>query len=213
MPQNTLKNSPIYNMLQEQLVARREDIVSPLPVVMTCGDEQDAQKLAPASADLIYCPHLLTASDTPHEHLTHIANALKPDGLLLACVLGKHSFPEFKALNLPTPQLPDVEDVGQLLTKLKYALPVIDRYAITLTFPSFAKMRERFNDVGWYDYIPTPCNEQAYKTAFPREDGRLPITLDILFIHAWKAHTNQPQPLKPGQYKVSFADILSPTKK
>lgn len=212
MPQNKLKNSPIYTLLADQLLARREDIASPLPLVTTCADEDDVQQLTTASADLIYCPHLLTVTDTPHEHLTRMANALKPDGLLLACVLGQRSFSELAALHIPTPQLPDVEDVGQLLTQLKYALPVIDRYAITLTFPNFTKMQERFTEVNWADYLPNTCNEMQYKKHFRREDDRLPITLDILFIHAWKPHKSQPQPLKPGQYKVSFAEAFT-TKK
>jgi hypothetical protein len=48
----------------------------------------------------------------------------------------------------------------------------------------------------------------VYAERFADEDGRLPVTLEIAWASAWKPHSSQQKPLKPGSAKAKLADAL-----
>lgn len=152
--------------------------------------------------------------------------ALQGDGLLLATALGAESFTEFRAawaeVGEPTGHvvpLTDVRDAGALLQRLKLALPVVDRDVMTITFPDFTSLYAslRAHGVGNFTNsrghgLVTPRKlqrmEAAYKRLFARADGRIPVTLEVIYLHGFKAAAGQPEAAKRGAGKVSLVRIL-----
>lgn len=171
----------------------------------------------------------LTTLSNPLETLHNHLRNLQPDGLFLASTLGAESFREFRTSfhaagispHARTTPLPDVQECGILLQRLKLALPVIDRDIITLTFPTMkallSTLRAHANH-NWHPHrvqgLLTPrqwaqvC--KAYQTLHTRPDGRIPLTLEVIYLHGWQPHATQPKALKPGQGKVSLVKILTP---
>ena len=87
--------------------------------------------------------------------LVQIRRALKPDGLLLAALLGGDTLIELRNAFLAAEEeveggasprvapFADVADLGGLLQRAKFALPVVDADRITVTYPdALALMRE-----------------------------------------------------------------------
>jgi hypothetical protein len=47
-----------------------------------------------------------------------------------------------------------------------------------------------------------------YRERFGDAEGRVPATLDVLFLTGWRPHASQPKPLARGSGRVSLADAL-----
>ncbi len=162
--------------------------------------------------DLVLSDMMLPWINDVPQTLLKLGRLLKPDGLLLATTLGQQSFKELRTLEKPNAfaPMPDVQDVGAALQTLKFAMPVVDKDEITLTFSCFEKMLETIENIGFTTLLPPHLKDMkaAYQKNFLREDGLLPLTLEIIYLHGWRPHKNQQQPLKSGTARVHLGDIL-----
>lgn len=198
-------------------------IAAGLPSAMSPAEEGQP-------CDVMLANLTLATLDDPVATLHGWLADLAPDGLLLSTTLGAASFGEFRHAfheagfdhRARVTPLPDVQECGILLQRLKLAMPVVDRDILTLTFPDFATLYRNLRRHGAHNYHPerqrgwlTPRQlarvEEAYRRLYPRADGRLPVTIELIYLHGWKPHASQQQPLKPGQGKVSLVKILNPT--
>ncbi len=164
------------------------------------------------SFDLILSNMVLPwVNDVPNM-LLKLGQTLKPDGLLLATTLGQQSFKEFRLLaeKNTAPLFPDVQDVGTVLQKIKFAMPVVDKDEITLTFSTFEKLVETLKLCGFDLFFSEDLKmmKKAYIKQFMRNDGLIPLTIEIIYLHGWRPHKSQQQPLKSGTATVSLSDIL-----
>lgn len=170
--------------------------------------------------------HLPWVADVP-QFLLNCGRLLKPNGLFLASTLGLESFREFRqafatvgaAQNGHILPLTDVRAVGSLLQSLQFALPVVDRDVITLTFPDFPTLYRSLRACGAKNLNPErqrhlqgkqqwKAMEAAYQSQFQREDGRLPLTLEVIYLHGWMPHENQQKPLTPGAFTMKLDEVL-----
>lgn len=164
---------------------------------------------------------LPTVEDVPL-FLYRCLQALRPDGLLLATTLGVESFREFRAAwgeaGHVVP-LTDVKEAGSLLQKLNVALPVVDRDVMTLTFTDFDAMYDSLRAHGVGNFTRRRVQgltgkarframQARYEEVFRREDGRLPLTLEVVYLHGFRAADNQPQAVRRGAGRVSLVRIL-----
>ena len=169
--------------------------------------------------------------------LAQIRRALKPDGLFLAALFGGATLFElresFAAAELETtggvsPRVypfADVRDLGGLLQRAGFALPVADVERTTVLYRDFSSLvrdlrAHRRNqragrtkpqaalarNAGGRCLRITPANH-----ADP--DGRLRATFDIVYLTGWAPHESQQKPLKPGSAKTRLADALGTTEK
>ncbi|MCP5404938.1 MAG: hypothetical protein H6922_01780 [Pseudomonadaceae bacterium] len=229
--------TPFFAESARRLSDRLADTKRGFPSILNISADAGATQALHPTADnrptsnayhLLLANLTLTTQDDPvttfYKHLQHLA----PDGLFLASTLGATSFAEFRnafhAAGLPatarTTPLPDVQECGTLLQRLKLALPVVDRDLITLTFPDFPTLYRFLRAHGSHNWHParsphllTPrqlsAMEAAYRTLHPRTDGLIPLTLELIYLHGWQPHASQQQPLSPGQGKISLVKILS----
>jgi len=169
------------------------------------------------------CLHLL--DDLP-EHLLALGKALEPDGFLIANMLGGESFYEWKEsaryikdTNGITGPFVDIKDMGALMQTFKFALPVVDKDKLTVTYPKFADMYGDMRAHGVANLRPDRGTslgqisrvqkmQKAYTKAFSLPDGKLPLTIEILTLSGWFPHESQQKPLAPGSAEINLDEAL-----
>jgi SAM-dependent methyltransferase len=193
--------------------------------------DEEALPFAAASLDLVVSGLALHLVNDLPGALVQIRRALKPDGLLLAAVLGGATLTELRQAWLAaeaelsggaSPRVApfaDVRDLGALLQRAGYALPVVDSEIVTVTYPSpFALMRE-LKAMGASNMLEArhrrPVTRglltraaEIYAERFAGPDGRVPATFEILMLTAWAPDESQPKPLRPGSARARLADAL-----
>ncbi|NNJ76623.1 MAG: SAM-dependent methyltransferase [Anderseniella sp.] len=186
----------------------------------------------PAEAfDCIFaCPGLEWANDLPGS-LSRLRQALRPDGVLLAAMLGGESLHELRASWLQaetmmtggaSPRVApfcDVRDAGGLLQRAGFALPVVDtdrlkvRYDNGLALMKDLKalglsnsMAERRRSLVTPGLMAMACAH--YDQNFSDPDNRVRATFQMIYLTGWSPHESQPRPLRPGSAKTRLADAL-----
>ncbi|MFN3502303.1 MAG: SAM-dependent methyltransferase, partial [Allorhizobium sp.] len=174
-------------------------------------------------------------NDTPGM-LIQMRRALKPDGLLLAAIPGSGTLSELREVLLAaeteiyggaSPRVipfADIRDIGSLLQRAGFALPVIDEESFTVRYDHiFALMRD-LKAMGMANPLlgrsRRPVSRrfflraaELYAERFSDPDGRIRATFSIVFVSGWAPHESQQKPLKPGSAKMRLADALDPTKR
>ena len=193
--------------------------------------DEELLPFAQNSFDLVLSPlNLHTTNDLPGT-LSQIKNCLKPDGLFIAVLLGGETLYELRQIinavemelsNGLTPRIApfaDMPQMGELMQRAGFNLPVIDSEKITVTYDSVFKLMQDLRLMGesnaLLERVKTPTrkeffahiNEQ-YAQLFTEEDGRIKATFEAIFLIGWAPHQSQQEPLRPGSAKNRLADVL-----
>jgi SAM-dependent methyltransferase len=176
---------------------------------------------------------LQSVNDLPGT-LIQIRRALKPDGLFLACLFGGATLSELRAAWLQaesqhtggvTPRVApfaDVREMGTLLQRAGFALPVTDSDRTIVRYPNAMALMCEVKALGLSNALAdrsrrpvTPLllakAATAYKERYSDPDGKVRATVEIVWLTAWAPHASQQQPLKPGSAKARLADALGTT--
>jgi NADH dehydrogenase [ubiquinone] 1 alpha subcomplex assembly factor 5 len=163
--------------------------------------------------------------------LIQIRRALAPDGLLLAALLGGATLNELRnALLLAEAEIEggasprvapfaDVRDLGALLQRAEFALPVADAETVTVTYAHPLALMRELRAMGASNVLlarrKTPLRRatlaraaEIYADRFGLSNGRVPATFEIITLTGWAPHSSQQQPLAPGSAKQRLADAL-----
>ncbi|MCJ8520304.1 SAM-dependent methyltransferase [Pseudorhizobium tarimense] len=191
----------------------------------------DDVPLAPASVNLVLSPlSLHLVNDTPGM-LVRIRRALKPDGLFLAAIPGAGTLAELRDVLLTaeaeltggaSPRVipfADVRNVGALLQRAGFALPVVDVESYIVRYDSLFPLMRDLRAMGMANPLVGRRRAPVSRTLFLRAaelyagrysdpDGRIRATFSIIYASGWAPHESQQQPLKPGSAKVRLADAL-----
>jgi SAM-dependent methyltransferase len=193
--------------------------------------DEEALPLRDSSVDLVASAlSLQTVNDLPGTFV-QIKRALRPDGLFLAALLGGETLTELRqsfamaeaeiegGASPRVAPFADVRDIGGLLQRAGFALPVTDVDRVTVRYASpFALMHDlRCMGAGnpLVERRRTPLRRatlmrmaQIYAERFADADGRIRATFDIVWLSGWAPHESQQQPLRPGSAKARLADAL-----
>ena len=188
---------------------------------------------AEASFDLVASNLVLHwAGDLPGA-LAQLRRALKPDGLLLAAMLGGQTLVELRTALFEaelaeeggvSPRVsPAVElaDAAALLQRAGFALPVADSETIAVSYPDMLALLRDLRGMGETNALAArrraPLKRATlaqaaalYAERFGDADGRIPATFEVLFLCGWAPAPSQPQPLPRGSARVRLADALKP---
>ncbi len=193
--------------------------------------DMEALPLKSGGADLIVSLLSLHATNDTPGVLTQIARALKPDGLFLAALAGAGTLGELRESLLQAeieltggaaPRVypfPDVRDMGGLLQRAGFALPVTDVENVTVRYDSLFSLMADLRAMGMRnalrDRSKKPLSKQVFLRAaeicaerFADPDGRVRATFSIVWLSGWAPHQSQQKPLKPGSAKTSLAEAL-----
>lgn len=193
--------------------------------------DEEALPFADASLDLVVSGlSLQLVNDLPGT-LVQIRRALKPDGLLLASLLGGATLKELREAWIAaesevsggaSPRVApfaDVRDLGTLSQRAGFALPVVDSETVTVNYASPLALMRELKAMGASNMLAarrrTPVTRRLFVRAaeiyaehFAAGDGRVPATFEILTLTAWAPHESQPKPLRPGSAQARLADAL-----
>ena len=167
--------------------------------------------------------------------LAQIRRALRPDGLLMAAMLGGETLTELRqsfaaaeaelegGVSPRVAPFADLRDIGALLQRAGLALPVTDVDRIVVRYDSAFGLMLDLRRMGATNILVerrrTPTRRatmvrmaQIYQERFADSDGRIRATFDVIWLSGWAPHDSQPKPLKPGSAKVSLADAVTKRK-
>ncbi|WP_090709595.1 MULTISPECIES: methyltransferase domain-containing protein [unclassified Beijerinckia] len=226
--------------LLAQTLATRPDRhitrAAPLPETAQPGIETlvcDAETLpfAPASFDLaVSALALHFVNDLPGT-LIQIRRALAPDGLFLACIIGGQTLTELRAalaaaeeeiVGGASPRVApfaDIRDLGALLQRAGFALPVTDTDTITVRYANLFALMADLRAMGATNVLTQRLHRPTRRALFLRAaeiyteryadaDGRLRATFELIWLSGWAPHESQQKPLQPGSAKMRLADAL-----
>jgi SAM-dependent methyltransferase len=163
--------------------------------------------------------------------LAQIRRALKPDGFLLAAMIGGDTLTELRqsfaaaeaelegGVSPRVAPFADLRDVGSLLQRAKFALPVTDVDRIVVRYAGAFALMADLRRMGATNVLVerrrTPTRRatmlrmaQIYGERFADADGRIRATFDVIWLSGWAPHESQQQPLKPGSAKASLAEAV-----
>lgn len=198
------------------------------------GDEE-ALPLGPASIDLFASTLALQWTNDLPGALLQIRTALRPDGLFLAAMTGGQTLAELReALFAAESEMrggasprvipaADVRELGALLQRAGFALPVADRDTVTARYDSAFDLFRDLRAMGATNALPDRDRHPAgrklflraaeiYAERFSDPDGRIRATFDIISLSGWAPHESQQKPAKRGSAEVSLAAVLGDRK-
>jgi SAM-dependent methyltransferase len=196
--------------------------------------DEELLPFADGALDLVVSGLTLQSVNDLPGALVQIRRALRPDGLFLAALLGgdtlaelRHSFAAAETemeggLSPRVAPFPDVRDMGGLLQRAGFALPVTDVDRLTVRYASPLALLHDLRRMGAGNSLTerrrVPLRRatlarmlEIYATEFADADGKVRATFEILWLSGWSPHESQQKPLRPGSARARLADALGTT--
>lgn len=221
------------------LIAAEPDAIAAR--LMQDGQVTEIETRLPAAEDDLGLPQerygalfsvldLQSVNDVPGA-LIQMRRALKPDGLLLACLFAGETLTELRqswlaaesavmgGACLRVAPMIGVRELGALMQRAGLALPVADLDRTMVRYADAVALIHEIRDLG----LSSTLNGRSrrftrrevmaaavnhYQENFADPDGRVRATVEIAWLTGWAPHDSQQQPLKPGSAKTRLADAL-----
>jgi SAM-dependent methyltransferase len=170
----------------------------------------------------------------PVGQLVQCRRALRPDGLMLALMFGGQTLHELRSalagaeaeisggLSLRVLPMGEIRDLGGLIQRAGFALPVADSFAKTLIYRDIYHLMKDLRAFGETNALAARRKNftrralfaragQIYAQHFPApapHDTGLRATFEMLCLSGWAPHESQQKPLRPGSAQQRLADAL-----
>lgn len=230
-----------FDDLQERLgeVNRRftaPAVVTGLPQTFagwceTVVPDADLIALEPGAHDLIVHFMALHWANDPVGQLVQCRRALQPDGLCLVVLPGGRSLQELRAalaeaeaavtggLSPRVVPMGEIRDLGALMQRAGFALPVADSIVQKVEYGSFLALLADLRAAGETNALQGRLRRftrravmaeaaRVYAGSYSTSAGRLTATAELVVLTGWAPHESQQQPLRPGSAKARLADAL-----
>ena len=194
--------------------------------------EPEILPLGTESTDLVVSLMTLHEANDLPGLLVQIRRALRPDGLFLGSMAGAGTLQELRQCLLQAetevsggaaPRVSpftDVREVGALLQRAGFALPVADIEPLTVRYATMFDLMRDLRGMGATNALMERSRRPAtrrlflraaelYQEQFSDPDGRIRASFNIVWMSGWAPDATQQKPLKPGSAKVSLKDVLS----
>lgn len=156
-------------------------------------------------------------------------DALKPDGVFLACMLGGDTLQELRSafavadterLGGVSPHISPFAkntDCGNLLSGAGFAIPTVDVDTVTVRYPDMYTLCEHLRGMGETNAslsrLPYVSRDvfnaaaAAYQELYADEDGLIPATFQVLYMIGWSPHSSQQKPKARGSATSKIGDL------
>ena len=194
-------------------------------------EDSEILDLAPQSFDLVLHMMALHWANDPVGQLVQCRHALKPDGMLLASCLGGQTLHELRAslaeaeavvaggLSPRIAPMGEIRDLGALLQRAGFALPVADGTPLTANYANMFHLMHDLRKMGEANALAhrprhfTMRNilteaASVYAETFTNDQGRVDATFEVITLTGWAPDESQPKPLRPGSAAARLADAL-----
>ena len=198
---------------------------------VTVVADEEALPFAEGSIDLVVSALALQYVNDLPGTLIQIRRALKPDGLLLAAMLGgdtltelRQSFAEAETeveggVSPHVAPFADIRDMGALLQRAGFALPVTDIEKLTVRYSSPVTLMAELRRMGATNVLTERRRKplkratllrmaEIYAQRFSDYDGKVRATFEVIWLSGWAPHESQQKPLRPGSAQARLADAL-----
>jgi malonyl-CoA O-methyltransferase len=173
----------------------------------------------PGSAQLLWANMMLHAVADPPALLARWQRVLAADGFLMFSSLGPGTLRELRELYrrlgwpAPAPEFVDMHDLGDMLVHAGFADPVMDQETLMLTWDGPQALLAELRSLGgnasplrwaglrtprWRERLHAELNSLAGR------DGRLRLSFEIVYGHAFKAAPRTPL---TGETSVGLEDM------
>jgi SAM-dependent methyltransferase len=192
---------------------------------------EEVLPLAPESLDLALSALAFQFVNDLPGVLSQIRRALRPDGLLLAVMVGGDTLTELRqsfaaaeaecegGISPRVAPFADLRDIGALLQRAGFALPVTDLDSVVVRYDNAFTLMQDLRRMGATNILlerrKVPSRRETmlrmadiYHERFADPDGRIRGTFDLIWLSGWAPHPDQPRPLKPGSATASLADAV-----
>jgi len=213
-------------------------VISPFPEVWRPAlpgavhlPDTDILALEQGTHDLVVHGLSLHWANDPVGQLVHCRRALRPDWLFIGVLFGGRTLQELRAalaeaevratggLSPRVAPMGEIRDLGALLQRAGFALPVADSAARTVTYASPFHLMADLRAMGEANALshrrktPPPRRlftdmATIYADRYGTPDGRIPATFETIFLTGWAPDASQPKPLRPGSAVARLADAL-----
>jgi len=193
--------------------------------------DEEALPFREGSLDLVVSALALHLVNDLPGTLIQVRRALKPDGLFLAALLGGETLTELRqafaeaetemegGVSPRVAPFPDLRDLGALLQRAGFALPVADTERLTVRYTTVLSLMHDLRRMGATNALierrRVPLRRatlmrlaEIYARRFADPDGRLRATFEIVWLSGWAPDPSQQKPLQPGSAKMRLADAL-----
>lgn len=194
--------------------------------------EADVLALESGAHDLVVHAMGLHWANDPVGQLVQCRRALRPDGLFLGLMFGGQTLHELRAAlaqaeaevtgGLSPRVLPmgEIRDLGALLQRAGFALPVADSFTQTVRYRDAFHLMTDLRAMGEGNALAARLRRptrravfrraaEIYQAAYGGADGRIPATFEIIVLTGWAPADSQPKPLRPGSAAARLADALN----
>jgi SAM-dependent methyltransferase len=211
-------------------------VVTPFPAIWeipgaTVVADDDVLALEPGQYDLVIHALAMHWANDPVGQLVQSRRALMPDGLFLGFLFGGQTVHELRAClaqaeaevtgGLSPRVLPmgEIRDLGALLQRAGFSLPVADSFTKIVTYSDFMCFLRDLRAMGEANALsarPRHTMRRSilaraaalYATHHGQPDGRISATFEIIGLTGWSPHESQQKPLRPGSAAQRLADAL-----
>jgi len=193
--------------------------------------DEEALPLRDGALDLVVSALALQFVNDLPGALVQIRRALKPDGLFLAALLGGDTLGELRqafaaaesevegGVSPRVAPFADVREMGALLQRAGFALPVTDVERLTVRYSSPFILMGELRRMGAANALAerrrTPLRRatlqrmaEIYAQRFADPDGKIRATFEVIWLSGWAPHESQQKPLRPGSAQARLADAL-----
>ncbi|WP_339768791.1 methyltransferase domain-containing protein [uncultured Pseudosulfitobacter sp.] len=199
---------------------------------LTIVSDSETLDLQPATHDLVIHAMGLHWANDPVGQLIQCQRALKPDGLFLGVCFGGQTLNELRAclaeaevaqtggLSPRIAPMGEVRDLGALLQRAGFALPVADVLTQRVEYKSPLHLMHDLRAMGETNALTGRLRKPTrkavmmdavarYQSAFGTDTGRIRTTFDLVFLAGWAPDASQPKALRPGSAQQRLADALN----
>lgn len=230
----------VADEVQERLLEVNRTFTAPVVVTAfpnlwpnfpTIADD-DTLALELGVHDLVIHALALHWANDPVGQLVQCRRALRPDGLFMGFMFGGQTLHELRASlaeaetevtgGLSPRVLPmgEIRDLGGLLGRAGFALPVADSFTKTVLYESALHLMRDLRAMGEGNALAARLRRptrravlmraaEIYHQRFATTEGRIPATFDIICLTGWAPHETQQKPLRPGSAATRLADALN----
>jgi SAM-dependent methyltransferase len=226
--------------VQDRLTEVNKAFTAPLVVTgfpalwpdFPCIPDGDTLALQENAQDLVIHALSLHWANDPVGQLVQCRRALRPDGLFIGLMFGGQTLHELRAAlaeaeseltgGLSPRVLPmgEIRDLGGLLSRAGFALPVADSFTKTVLYRDALHLMQDLRAMGEGNALAQRLRRptrravflratEIYQTRFATPEGRIPATFEIICLTGWAPHESQQKPLRPGSAAARLADALN----
>ena len=193
--------------------------------------DEEALAFRDGSLDLVVSALALQYVNDLPGTLIQVRRALRPDGLFLAALAGGDTLAELReafaaaeaeiegGVSPRVAPFADLRELGALLQRAGFALPVTDVDRLTVRYASPFALMQELRRMGATNALierrRRPLRRatlvrmaEIYHERFSDPDGRIRATFEIVWLSGWAPHESQQQPLRPGAAQRRLADAL-----